>query len=371
MGNTITNLQTRNLNHDSHLGKFIRNWALNEYSIHPDTKNDPIRFKDSLQKRACCTNQDAVGISIAGVTDNSERIMPYLVNIPVFDFNDNPNVTISGINVTISGINVTISGINNTISGINNTNCLLDMPNSTTKVQFYDEKMSATNYNVNTQPSCKNFYLANDISNNVGFADYVLKNRSNNDSFPDSNSVTNSYDALYPRALGEQITGLLPNNSLNTDDTNLNPYMDINCIKSVYQVKKDIFTPKNDNYNNLIQQITNDGCYNNRKAYKESDYNRSNGCFSINTNSNIDASNITLIQDGICNNDLLQLLESLKPPQTSQPPQTSKPPQTSQPPHNEQTILSIINNYTYIIACICCCCCCIVIIIIIIIIIFK
>jgi hypothetical protein len=60
MGNTITNLQTRNLNHDSHLGKFIRNWALNEYSIHPDTKNDPIRFKDSLQKRACCTNQGVV-----------------------------------------------------------------------------------------------------------------------------------------------------------------------------------------------------------------------------------------------------------------------------------------------------------------------
>jgi hypothetical protein len=335
MGNTITNLQTRNLNHDSHLGKFIRNWALNEYSIHPDTKNDPIRFKDSLQKRACCTNQGAVGISIAGVTDISEKIMPYLVNIPVFDFNNNPIVT---------------------ISGINSTNCLLDMPNSTTKVQFYDEKMSATNYNVNTQPSCKNFYLANDISNNVGFADYVLKNRSNNDSFPDSNSVTNSYDALYPRALGEQITGLLPNNSLITDDTNLNPYMDINCIKSVYQVKKDIFTPKNDNYNNLIQQITNDGCYNNRKAYKESDYNRSNGCFSINTNSNIDASNITLIQDGICNNDLSQLLESLKPPQKSQPPQ------------NEQTILSIINNYTYIIACICCCCIVIIIIIIIIII---
>jgi hypothetical protein len=47
MGNTIVKDDLL-LNTDTDLGKFIQNWALNNYTIHPEAKGD--KFKDSLDK---------------------------------------------------------------------------------------------------------------------------------------------------------------------------------------------------------------------------------------------------------------------------------------------------------------------------------
>ena len=67
MGNVITKTNLT-LNTDTQLGKFIHEWALNDYTIHPDaTATQPKKFKHILKKRACCTYTPSIGIGIAGV----------------------------------------------------------------------------------------------------------------------------------------------------------------------------------------------------------------------------------------------------------------------------------------------------------------
>ena len=64
MGNTIVK-DDLTLNTNTDLGKIIQKWAVNDYSIHPSVKNNP-RFKDSLKKRACCTNNPNIIIAMPG-----------------------------------------------------------------------------------------------------------------------------------------------------------------------------------------------------------------------------------------------------------------------------------------------------------------
>ena len=99
MGNVIINQKDNSLNLDTttQLGKFIQNWALNNYNIHQETNSKyPKKFNNSLKKIACCTYSPIVGINISGVNslqkENANKILSYQVNIAPFNGDDgNPS----------------------------------------------------------------------------------------------------------------------------------------------------------------------------------------------------------------------------------------------------------------------------------------
>ena len=267
MGNTIVKNDLL-LNTDTDLGKFIQNWALNNYTIHPEAKGD--KFKDSLKKRACCTWQPIVGIGIAGVNDLSKptKIDQYRVNIAPFNGVDgkpskSPDV-------------------------INSSNCKLD--DDTGKNQnFYQD--NADKKFINSQPSCANFYKKSTSNGSPGFADYVLRNRSNDDTFRlNTRDVNLKSDTskLYSTPLGNQILGLTPDLGSDSVQGNnggkLNPYPDVNCINSVYQVHSALFRDAQGNQidpQKLAQTNDSKCTLNSTIAWKGTDSSVSSICFNM------------------------------------------------------------------------------------------
>jgi hypothetical protein len=269
MGNTIVKDDLL-LNTDTDLGKFIQNWALNNYTIHPEAKGD--KFKDSLKKRACCTWSPTVGIGIAGVNDLTKptKIDQYRVNIAPFNGDNgkpskSPNV-------------------------INSSNCKLDDDTGTAQ-NFYQD--NADKKFINSQPACANFYKksTSGASKPEGFADYVLRNRSNDDTFPlntrDVNLKTDT-SKLYSTPLGNQILGLTPDLGSDSVQGNnggkLNPYPDVNCINSVYQVHSALFKDAQGNQidpQKLAQTNDSKCTLNSTIAWKGTDSSVSSICFNM------------------------------------------------------------------------------------------
>ena len=183
MGNKITVLSgTGDLNTDNELGKFIYDWALNDYTVHPDLKlTDPI-YKDQLKKRACTIQQNSVGIGLPGIDKNNNFVPHYNINIPVFNDTYNPR--------TPDKCKLTLNNINSNDTEYMNTN-----PSSTTGGIVIAPQNAITFYN--------------------GFCNAVKKNR----------TQYKETDSLY---------GPDPD-PLNAVDNIANSYVDCNCANSFFK----------------------------------------------------------------------------------------------------------------------------------------
>lgn len=313
MGNTIVKSDL-SLNTDTELGKFIQTWALNNYTIHPEaSKNYPDKFKDSLKKRACCSYTATVGIGIAGVNgdlkpNSASKILQYKVNINPFYGSDGKPIKVAD-------------------QVINDENCKFKMDESANKTSFFDSDPNQRSTKYNGSQGCRLFYEKNPDNNAPGFAQYVLRNRSNDDSDPTqpsnkNKSLKTDSTKLYKSPLGDQITGLTPD-IWDADGTNggvLNPYVDCNCVNSVYVVHSQLFKDTTGNQispSTLAQ--TNDGkcTLAATAAWKPQKDKAEKICFNL-----ISTANITATDSG--NVNMSQSCDGGKPPPP--PPVVTPPP---------------------------------------------
>lgn len=296
MGNTIVNPSDLSLNTTTQLGKFIQNWALNNYNIHPDAVSKyPKKFVDSLKKRACCTYTPNVGIGIAGVNNfgiagvNPNKIVQYKVVIsPFTDNNGNPSS-----DPTV----------------LSESNCALT--NDTGIGQNFLDNEANKNIGINGTLGCKNFYDKDSSNNSPGFAQYVLRNRSNDDSFPSSligKSIMTDTTKLYTNPLGDQITGLSPDTWEHQTGNNnggvLNPYVDCNCVNSVYAVHSELFRDAAGNQikPQTLAQTLDGNCVSSGISWKGEYDKKDNICYNLINTAGItsaDSGNVNLSQS--CN----------------------------------------------------------------------
>jgi len=196
MGNTVTSNSggTQNtsgiINDNTDLGKFINNWALNNYNIHPDANNNKL-LKDSLKKRACCTNQPTIPIGILGVSTSNGKVhlANHKVNIKVFDSS----------------------------SSITDANCTLDDADG--KYSFkYNEAPGGKPYASSQQ--CRTFYDK--------FGNFIKKNRSIH---------ANINEKLYGLNDDEILAGSIKDGSGNITHI-ANQFVDFNCINGCFSVAR-------------------------------------------------------------------------------------------------------------------------------------
>jgi hypothetical protein len=86
MGNVITDSGGTTRIKNTPLGKFIKDWAINNFVIHPDFQNQDLH-KFTLKKRACCTNntQPTIGVMDVNPDPKDNKMYQYAVGIPVFE----------------------------------------------------------------------------------------------------------------------------------------------------------------------------------------------------------------------------------------------------------------------------------------------
>ena len=136
------------------LGKFINDWALNNYTAHPDLK-----AKEQLKKRACCTRQSRIPIALPGF-DLDPADTNYDTKIKTAPF-----VPVYGVNIQV------IPSMESLSAEQYNTTCKIE------SLDYVADKGSGGSGAVtSTNEACKNFYRT-DTRNNTGLCDYVLKNR--------------------------------------------------------------------------------------------------------------------------------------------------------------------------------------------------
>ena len=286
MGNVI--IKDGILNTDTELGKFIQEWALNDYAIHPDAiKNSPKKFISSLKKRACCTYQPTVGIGIAGVEH-----LDLSGNITIIP---GEKIKINGKEVLIDQYLVNIApftGANGkpSTSGdvINDRNCSLT--NDSGDNQLFLDNATNKSKGVNGSIACQTFYDINSSRSidKYGFARYVLRNRSNNDTFPTSlvgKNIGTDVNKLYKTPLGDQIKGLTPSFPDNDDYSGkANPYIDCNCVNSVFAVHPELFKDAAGNQiqpESLAQTIDDECTLSRLSAWKAQDNKVEKICFNF------------------------------------------------------------------------------------------
>jgi len=103
MGNIIST-ENGTLNTSTDLGKFIRDYALNDFAIDARQVEDPTTFldvnkrvlkpiaKNMLKKRACCTGQLKMGIPLPAIDpQNNWSLESVNVDIPIFEKDDDIN----------------------------------------------------------------------------------------------------------------------------------------------------------------------------------------------------------------------------------------------------------------------------------------
>lgn len=231
MGNTLTlndsGVQSDHglLNEKTDFGKFVKNWALNEYSIHPDAKDQKL-FKDTLKKRACCTDQHSIPIGVLGVTTVNGRVKlaNHKVGIRVF----------------------------NPLEPITDSICTLDDADGTASFKFTSSDGGRV-YAKSSQ--CKTFYSR--------FGDYIKKNRSIHGQINEK---------LYGINVDEKDPGSLKDSSGNTTHI-ANQFADVNCINGLYYqpgfISKD--SPATDI--DFAEQTSDPRCYDNKdKTFKTAIY---------------------------------------------------------------------------------------------------
>ena len=208
MGNTLLNTNTKILDEKKPVGLYVRNWALNNYQINPKmASKDNIFFKDILKKRACCTGQSIIGIDLPYHIANTNKIGISNVKLKIFNNSDE----------------------------ITNENCTFITDQYNTKDNFKYTSLPNASITTSNSSSCKLLYKDSDNS----LRNQLLENRKQ------------YLPSLYETAYG-------PNS--NKDD-NTNPFSDLNCISSVYELYPDKFQAPSMSIQALTQ--TNDARCNN------------------------------------------------------------------------------------------------------------
>ena len=102
MGNIIST-DNGTLDTRTDLGKFIRDYALNDYALDARQVEDPTTFldvnnrvlkpiaKNMLKKRSCCTGQLKIGIPLPAINPNGLLLESVNVDIPIFEKDDDIN----------------------------------------------------------------------------------------------------------------------------------------------------------------------------------------------------------------------------------------------------------------------------------------
>ncbi len=172
MGNSITKQDDAEINDDNILGKYIKKWAEEDYNPFPKT-NKTI-YKNSLKKRACCTKQKSVPISLPDVENN--KIILSAVSIPIFS----------------------------DIKEITEENCTFDRKQFKYTADDNGSVIAGSNAN-----GCADLY--------GGLCDKIIEDRQRNKNY----SQYNQYYSVY----GDDVKG--------DAYTKINPYVDCNCKNSI------------------------------------------------------------------------------------------------------------------------------------------
>ena len=184
MGNTLSDTGT--LKKDTILANYVREWALNDYNPNPKA-NAKNLYKYSLKKRACCTGQKEIQISLPDVDILTNEIKLTSIGVPVFE-ND---------------------------ADINEQNCSIISKDSGDKEQFkFTERKSG-------------LVLANNIACSR-FYGQLCPNIINDRIKPDLTKSQKYYSVYGDKIDGENYTGL-------------NPYIDCNCENSFFIKDRDLF----------------------------------------------------------------------------------------------------------------------------------
>jgi hypothetical protein len=184
MGNTLSDTGT--LKKDTILANYVRDWALNDYNPNPKA-NAKNLYKYSLKKRACCTGQKEIQISLPDVDILTNEIKLTSIGVPVFEKD----------------------------ADINDQNCSIISKDSGDKEQFkFTEKKSG-------------LVLANNIACSR-FYGQLCPNIINDRIKPDLTKSQKYYSVYGDKIDGENYTGL-------------NPYIDCNCENSFFIKDRDLF----------------------------------------------------------------------------------------------------------------------------------
>ncbi len=182
MGNTLSD--TGSLRTDTILGQYVNQWALNDYNPNPTAEAQNL-FKQSLKKRACCTGQKEIQISLPDV--NEDDVIISSLGVKVFNKDEDINIE----------------------------NCNLISKNSGEKEQYkFTEKKGGLVLADNN--SCKTFYGQ-------------LCQNAINDRVDPELTKSQKYYSVY----GDQIDG--------ENYTKQNPYIDCNCENSFFVKDRDLF----------------------------------------------------------------------------------------------------------------------------------
>ena len=181
MGNVISETGILKINTD--LGKYILNWALNDYNPNPKDPNQ-IALKNSLKKRACCTKQTFIPMAFPDIDSKLDKIILSSVKIPIFK----------------------------TDQDINDTNCTMLINSSSDPINYKYTSGTSTGGIYSTSEGCANIYgtLCKTIRNNrasVGDTEMEQLYGRNPDDIDPSNLLLN------------------------------NPYIDCNCQNSWYNIQ--------------------------------------------------------------------------------------------------------------------------------------
>ena len=184
MGNTLSDTGT--LKKDTIFANYVRDWALNDYNPNPKA-NAKNLYKYSLKKRACCTGQKEIQISLPDVDILTNEIKLTSIGVPVFEKD----------------------------ADINDQNCSIISKDSGDKEQFkFTEKKSG-------------LVLANNIACSR-FYGQLCPNIINDRIKPDLTKSQKYYSVYGDKIDGENYTGL-------------NPYIDCNCENSFFIKDRDLF----------------------------------------------------------------------------------------------------------------------------------
>jgi hypothetical protein len=189
MGNSTSLLDdTRILDETKPVGFYIKNWALNNYQINPEMvkkSNDKAIFKNLLKKRACCTGQSTIGIDLPFINDIKK--------------------------IGIKNVEVQIFEDTNLITDDICTMVFKEIPSPILKNFKYTSKREDSKRSSNSD-ACKMLYVGHTYS----LSKQLQENRKQ------------YLPSLYQSAYGPY-----------SNKDNANPFKDLNCINSVYQLSYD------------------------------------------------------------------------------------------------------------------------------------
>ena len=189
------------------LGKFINDWALNNYTAHPDFK-----AKEQLKKRACCTRQSRIPIALPGF------------NLDPADTNYDTKIKTASF-VPVYSVNIeVIPGMETLSDNSYNAICKIE------KLNYVADKGSGSGPVTGINQPCMNFYKTDNMENK-GLCAHVLDNRSQYKDAKGDMTNNNAYgpdpDFLYGPSADERIK---------RGKNMTNAYVDCNCENSSINV---------------------------------------------------------------------------------------------------------------------------------------